>query len=144
MTSTMNGYTLRVELKGYPNYGAKDGMADILYANETCGWTFPIPSTPIKSAKIVASLILTDDASLPPSDYTLRLWSGSCVYDNATSIPHGTPPATIFNNWVQVTEPAAPTPNANFVVTLSNTSTLATRPVDWFGIDWIELQVVTQ
>jgi hypothetical protein len=150
LMSTSNGFVLHKELNAFPNYGSKDNAADVLYDGQVGAWTFPIPSMNIRSATVVASMIADDHAPTPIGDasaapavgYSFLVWSAPCVYDGV-QLPHGSPAAATFINWVQVSEPANLASGSTYTLTISNTSMTANSG-DWIAIDWIELHVVTQ
>jgi hypothetical protein len=141
-TTTTTGYVLFKQLDAFPNYGATDDAADILYTGDVGSWTFSIPSGTIVSATVVASMVADDGGSAPASDYTFELWSSGCSYESAAGeLPHGVPFDSMFSNWVSVTNPAILMPGGSYTVTIQNTST--TGATAWIAIDWIELVVTT-
>jgi hypothetical protein len=142
-TTTSNGLVLHKELNGFANYGSQDGAADVLYDGQVGAWTFAIPSVTIKSAALVVSVVADDHAGVPTSEYSFRMWVGSCSYEGP-SLPHGSPADTRFTNWVPVTEVATPTPGTSFTLTIANSSTTGSTGINWIGIDWVELRLVTQ
>lgn len=142
-TTTARGFTLHKELNAYSNYGAADDAADIVYEGQVGAWTFAIPTAAIKSATAVFSLVADDHGTVLADEYMYQIWSGTCEYDGTTALPHGSPANSMFTNWVQVSEPANPISGGNFTVTLSNTSTTGST-TNWIGVDWIEIQVVSE
>ncbi len=144
-TATGNGYTLHKELVAYGNYGAQDGVCDILYDQGEVGvWTFAIPAGNIVSATVVLSMVIDDGAtSDPPSAYSFRLWSGAaCQVDSVGQLPHGMPFATRFTNWVELSYPATLVGGTTYTVTVLNTS--MTGLAGWMAIDWVDVRIVTQ
>ena len=66
-STTTTGYVLFKQLDAFPNYGATDDAADILYTGDVGSWTFAIPTGTIVSARAVASMVADDGGSAPAS-----------------------------------------------------------------------------
>jgi hypothetical protein len=142
-TTNANGYVLHKALAGYPNYGTGDDSADILYTGSVGAWTFAIPGGgAIVSATVVVSVAADDNSAGAAAGYSFNLWSSSCVFTDSGDFSHGAPFNAEFTNWAQRSYPAEVTPGGTFVVTMANTSSVAST--NWIGVEWLELQVTTQ
>jgi hypothetical protein len=139
-TTTATGVVLHMALDGFGNYGTT-GASDIVYEGQVGAWTFAVPNVTIKSASVVASMV-ADDHGTPISEYSFALWSADCEY-SGVALPHGSPFASIFTDWVAVNDQASLTAGATYTVTIDNTSTTGSS-TDWIAVEWIELRITTQ
>jgi subtilase family serine protease len=135
---------LRKELSGYPNYGAADGRADILYTGQVATWHFTLPPSidpqSLRHAFFRVSLV-ADDHETDLSQYTIAVRTNSIdSFSGPAGVPHGAPVGTRFTNWVQKDYESTVTPSS-YTFTLFNTST--TGSGDWLAVDSIELHLLT-
>ena len=140
---TPDGMVLHKELSGYSNYGVLDAAADILYDGQTAQWVFEVPYVTISAATVVVSVSADDHYGVPISSYACELWAGdACVAEDPLPVMHGTPYASVFTAWYELTLPVVPPRGGVLVVTLSNLSKTA-DPLDWLAADWVELRLTT-
>jgi hypothetical protein len=146
-TATSTGYVLHKTLNGYPNYGAGDGTSDILYAGGGTGaWGFNIPGAAVWSATLVVSVVADDGAGGQATGYSFNLWSNACgPFSNVANFQHGTPFASQFTDWTQISVPVNLTPGGTYQVTMENTTApnAGDSPTSWIGIEWIEIRATT-
>lgn len=135
---------LRMELTGLGGYGAADGRADILYNGEVGTWNITLPpnvaGARVQSAFFRVSLIADDHYNADLAQYNLAVWvNGNALGSSTANLPHGSPYGGRFVNWTQrdysIALAAPP-----YSISFSNTSSLS----NWFGVDWIELHLLTR
>ena len=152
VTPVPDGFALKKELGGYPNYGVADRRSDVLYSTEDDVWYFDMSAIPdpIVSATIVMPMVLDDHYSRPESDYvgTVTL-NGQQVFSGGFSTDlgmlHGEPYGSKFNNWRSVSfEFSDLTPSTYTVAIQNNTPDRPGQPRrDWIAIDFMEIYVET-
>jgi hypothetical protein len=130
---TNNGLVLRKELDAYKTFGGYD----VAYTGQTAQWTFAVPETSAKSARLVLSMI-ADDHATPVANYRYTLWTDALAHDTPVPLPHGAPAISPFNNWIDVSVPVEVVPGESLRVSLTNAST--TAPLDWIAVRSIELR----
>jgi hypothetical protein len=141
---------LRMDLFGYPNYGAKDAAADVLYSGEASSWTFTLPpltANPVlASAELRVRLVLDDHYARARSDYQGAIAvNGVPFFSGAFSqlgLKHGQPYGSVFTNWTTVRIPLSLPLPPSVVVSIANTTT--GEPVDWIAIDAVNLRMATR
>jgi hypothetical protein len=133
------------ELTGYPNYGAPDNAADILYTGNSGTWNFALPLsvnlTDIQNPFYRVTMAADDHYGVASSLYSFSAaTNGTVVYNGTAGLPHGSPFNSAFSNWVQrdflTTLTAAPVSNILNLVNTSNTGV-----TDWIAVDRIELHL---
>src|SRR5579884_706542 len=148
-TNTSTEIIFHKNLDGFSNYGL-DGNADILYQGDQGTWTLDLSAQKLpKIAYAYFTVALdADDHSGVPGDYYLDINSYTLdVLTNGTlagtghpnGIQHGTPFGSIFNNWLSIDYPVAPT-SSLYTITLDNTNTIGGG--NWYAIDQIDLHLV--
>jgi sugar lactone lactonase YvrE len=144
VTQTVSGgeLILHKELSGFPNYGATDGAADILFTGQAATWHFPVSPVPAGAscAHFQVSVIADDHSGVPPSAYQLLAWAdGKLDVTPPPTLPHGEPAASRFTNWVHINY-SIPVVASPFTITLANASS-GTGLGDFIAVDWIELHI---
>jgi hypothetical protein len=145
-TTTGNTTVYSKDLNAYPNYGVPDGAADIVYTGETWSWNFVVAAgsyaAPVSSAFFRLFLILDDHYEMDESLYSFDvLHNGTKLFSGPANLPHGTPFASQFINWVQRDYLFDFSPGVN-TITIANTSnTRAGGWPDWIAVDRMEMHV---
>lgn len=133
------GFALQKRCDALATYGGYD----VAYTGQTATWTFTVPPIKYRSARVVLSMD-ADDHGTPISAYHYRVWLDRCGYDDPTPLPHGSPAAAPFSNWVDVSVPLEVLPGPTFTVSVTNLPQNALGPLDWIAVRSVELQLVTQ
>ena len=136
--TTSNGFILYKKLNAF-GWNYAPGGCDIVYAGQTDVWTFNVPNVTIKSANVIVSTVADDGSSSNLSQYSFTFWSGNCEFAGV-GLPTGSPPGTIYTDWISASYPVNVTANSTYTVSFQNTSTGG----GWFGVQWIELQIQTK
>lgn len=134
-----NGFALQKRCDALATYGGYD----VAYTGQTATWTFTVPPIKYRSARVVLSMA-ADDHATPVGAYHYRVWLDHCGYDDPTPLPHGSPSAAPFSNWVQVSIPLEVPPGTTFSVSVTNLPQNALGPLDWVAVRSVELQLTTQ
>lgn len=137
-------FVLYKELSRYPNYGNPSRNADILYTGNRGVWTFDNPAFLLvpgnQRATLGISMILDDHFNVPVDRYSAVISiNGNVVHNGRLSLPHGSPAGGIFTNWREFTF-QVPVIRRNNRIVIENTS--RGDPMDWIGIDWMELRLL--
>jgi hypothetical protein len=150
-TVTRNGgvVTIRKELSGYENYGA-EGLADVLYSNETAGWGFDLAAAgvapeSVNIAEVRAGLVLDDHYDRPATEYVGAVHVNSNILFEGSftglGMQHGAPFGEQFTNWQTFSRlVTAPPTGTDWNVIIANNTEGAVGG-DWIAIDWIELRL---
>lgn len=134
VTLVAGGFALQKTCDAFKTYGGYD----VAYTGQTATWTFTVPPVKYRAARVVLSMD-ADDHATPIGAYHYRVWLDRCGYDDPTPLPHGSPAASPFGNWTEVSIPLESPPGSTFTVSLTNLATNALGPTDWIAVRSVEL-----
>lgn len=147
-----SGMVWRKELSGFPNYGANDSAADIIYTGQAATWKFskheltlPLPAGIQTGPSYFRAFLSADDSDCPSAAaYTFKVYVNGIAVQNKATLTHGAPYSRAFTNW-QHFDYSITVGDEHATFAIENTSGL--RPAGcnsgpWIGVDAIEFHWV--